>query len=1233
MDGWAIFKTTEIITTMTYGMTSGMSKLIPISLLASLLALSSWAAPTNVRVQAVTNTQAVIAYTAGQSDSVCTMEVSESPTYSPLVHDVNGTLFPGENLDSRSTTINGGRDRVFVVGKRDIDTGTDTKFYSRALQAYTIHYYRLTCDAVAVTGTFTTDTLPLGMSRTDGYIPRADVGWEGEPKDITVDMTTRNFTWIDPHTGVQARLLQIPGDHTEPTFSTLGATNYISSTNWTNPSNFVTSSPATYATFDGASCAPTCGQILVEAATNGISTTYIHSNGTDWYEFSVTGFGSSATAADRQGEICTAPNLKVYFQANFPSSPSDYYTPGEVCDTHPGAVRETITLPQGSEGVVTVRSKFRVHDYTLHLHGFQQGSSNGLSKPRFIFRKLNGNGTLSIRNARWAWQGSNVANTGSAGEFKRTSTVMRSDGTYLAMTAKDTGSLYSINATSGEIRFLGVMKYLIGLGPQYCNLDHVPFSETDPNTWICQQTTGGVQWGKFTYIGDGANKAQDHVLTYGTDYTVTWIVDNLRDKLVAYYNSNSSQYDTMLGGSGNYARFSIAPFTSCSIINVQKVGVSEYPVGFCRAGAADTPSWQFALNSSGDVIALTPMYATASARWCTNHYQDINNQPVVSVFGQKSGYKTQLAAGIGTSDTTITVTSSCTGDCDNFHTGDPVSYDGVTTAEFLMPMQAGDQATLSWYPALGADTNSSEVEYVKIAGRISPTQYTIIRAQRGKPARSHLTGAAVHPVCSSWAGSTGSDWDMFYYYSPDGSDHSGQWVWDFIADPFGLSTNGVGLWNFRYYGHTSSEHNVFTNGNRITQVAPGLYVMPTDKKMDSTWYQWEPIGFGGKNGIGTGNTYQSHASLMAILTAMGYNGQSIWNAHPFVGGAFTAIQIDSNGNVNCTITDPAVDVNPTTGCSVAKVAGYSGLYRYVHVTTPYEFSPKHFQPFGASGNKILRDISGPGSVINDSKPWTFCHVLAANECITGSTVGQIYALVPDTIEKPFCNGGEGFGFKFDLCIGNVEWRSSGSTQTIFGIQSKTGLYDVPNGYYDLANGAGGIRLLARHALSGGYRRMPGFSSTKPIANGRFALADWSHVSEGTRMALLKIPPAVLDSRNRAEWWEHKIVLPSGSLPAGTDNVIAKFGYVENGTPTQGYCNTRREACIAHRNTVNRANPYSYETSESATIGNGLSCSAGGGGCVLTVPLVPNRIAYVQVIFRNVSNQVILRSPWKVVVAN
>src|SRR5580704_10838021 len=77
-------------------------------------------AVSGVTVSGLTNTQAILSYTAPDANP-CQVEISESATYSPLVHDVDAAKFSGANYDNRPGSITNGRSRAFVAGKRTAD--------------------------------------------------------------------------------------------------------------------------------------------------------------------------------------------------------------------------------------------------------------------------------------------------------------------------------------------------------------------------------------------------------------------------------------------------------------------------------------------------------------------------------------------------------------------------------------------------------------------------------------------------------------------------------------------------------------------------------------------------------------------------------------------------------------------------------------------------------------------------------------------------------------------------------------------------------------------------------------------------------------------------------------------------------------------------------------------------------------------------------------------------------
>jgi hypothetical protein len=161
-----------------------------------------------VQVLGVTSPQAILEYTAPDNNP-CTVEASESSSYTPLVNDVNPALFPGSNSDSRAGSITAGADRVFVLGRRAVDTAADNKNYSRALQANMQHYVRVTCGSTVLTGTFTTANIPLGNTYSD--VPLTTIP--------TISSSDRTQQIIDPLTGALIKRFTLAQDSLKPDWS------------------------------------------------------------------------------------------------------------------------------------------------------------------------------------------------------------------------------------------------------------------------------------------------------------------------------------------------------------------------------------------------------------------------------------------------------------------------------------------------------------------------------------------------------------------------------------------------------------------------------------------------------------------------------------------------------------------------------------------------------------------------------------------------------------------------------------------------------------------------------------------------------------------------------------------------------------------------------------------------------------------------------------------------------
>ena len=166
---------------------------------------------TTVKVSSVTSTQAVLQVDTTNAKRACLYEVSELPTFRP-VHDLDPVLFLHANSDERNGVASLALNRrVFVAGSRKVETAQDGRRYSRALQAATLHYYRVSCGSDVVTGRFTTVNPPLGNSYPE--LPGFDPASFGNLADPSVDWADASQAYIDPLTGIRLQRVTGPGEH------------------------------------------------------------------------------------------------------------------------------------------------------------------------------------------------------------------------------------------------------------------------------------------------------------------------------------------------------------------------------------------------------------------------------------------------------------------------------------------------------------------------------------------------------------------------------------------------------------------------------------------------------------------------------------------------------------------------------------------------------------------------------------------------------------------------------------------------------------------------------------------------------------------------------------------------------------------------------------------------------------------------------------------------------------
>jgi hypothetical protein len=236
------------------------------------------------------------------------------------------------------------------------------------------------------------------------------------------------------------------------------------------------------------------------------------------------------------------------------------------------------------------------------------------------------------------------------------------------------------------------------------------------------------------------------------------------------------------------------------------------------------------------------------------------------------------------------------------------------------------------------------------------------------------------------------------------------------------------------------------------------------------------------------------------------------------------------------------------------------------------------------------DVSGPavtlGSTSADS--YKFCIANAAGECYATSVKGDMYANIPGMTGSPVCNGNAA------PCFGN------------FG-----GLVGVMQ--MGLTPGLG--RVIS-HGLSG-LRHNNDYPTAKLVGSDLllFTVGDIQY-EKPSQLLMAKLPPLTAqDTVDRSTFVRAPIAI---SVPQDQRIVSAaiEFGYTEQGEPSQYYCTSRREACVAVSATVTDATPFYYAQTDTYTR---MPCER---SCIITLPVLPAHVAYYQVKFYDAQGSVV-----------
>jgi hypothetical protein len=399
--------------------------------------------------------------------------------------------------------------------------------------------------------------------------------------------------------------------------------------------------------------------------------------------------------------------------------------------------------------------------------------------------------------------------------------------------------------------------------------------------------------------------------------------------------------------------------------------------------------------------------------------------------------------------------------------------------------------------------------------------------------------------------------------------------WKFLNDPHGQDVTNRDVVVDGYWdggGHADAGPL-----GRITEYGPG-WAAVFGRVID---HLNEPLSlvisdspyFAGVHGIAVGNTTSKHPSYHQDETQTPA-AELRWflDMMPLDGGQF---------------------FSPNPGATL--VSGQ--LYKYI-LAEGIPLSRKQLATIASSGGSSLLDISGPGSLISDqaSGSYRYCISNGAGECRAGSAPGDIFINAPN-VKYLMCLPSDGPNpDNLDLCVGNAGSFVQGMTQVYLGTTS--------------AESVAHSRIVT-HGLAG-VKSMFYYSTAKSLPDASWALFNVG-VAIGTpadqvNVWMAKLPPlSKQDAADRSTFVRAPISIPA---PQGQRIASAaiEFGYTEQGEPSQYYCTSRREACVAVSATVNDATPFYYAQTETYTR---MPCAK---SCTITLPVLPAHVAYYQVKF-------------------
>jgi hypothetical protein len=1182
------------------------------SILAGLFSPALPAAVTNVQVVGATATQALLSYLA-PDETACVLEVSESSSFRPLIPDVDPSLFPGADRDDRAGDVSSGPKRLAILGRRTADIASNGHRYSRALQAATPHFFRITCGSDQATGSFSTANIPLG--KTYGEIPPVDRDNPGQYAWPEMLWTDSNPRMTDPLTGILYKPL------TRPTVSGPGAAaqpfqsaaDLGGQGEWSNPAGALGNTPATYS---GANRSWLFLRI----------TDFTFQNGADWYEpsLSMSSFQVQWKAAGDPVDVCLTVNGIACSSAvrtiSLPAKASDvtvgtqdlnlaFWTDATHLLNRPDMVHRGGTVAVDTSGAVSYiggtgfnphwiagsritigKSDCRIstlqnnQNLTIDPASCQpalnlpiQSAAYNADNFGVLVRKSSpGLGSVSIQSARYSYTTAREPGWPAGAHTLYCADQPVADSStpvQHGFHCNVYGGFYWINPATGDARFLGTTVYLnaslSGDNLQGCWIDAAAFDPANPNRFYCQSATAQglpvILRGEYT----GDHSGLGIVDTPSSEMQATWT--NLtpaaqgRD-LRSLVHQFDSDYDPAL-------------FSNCAARGAAADGKLLIT---CQRGPQDTLGWEVVFDpATTAVVAAYRSWDKQPGRWCKLHSSAAvigsdswariefayNSDTTDPGGGAWQSHITSGALSAKTLDACPTNPFGVTGNacsqvtvegepCDfSPGTGEPHNCPYNPNATFLMNAAPGDLFLL-------------DQEWVRLIAK-NDTQWVLERSYRNlSPLADHAADKFLVAMCSTNAFADITLWN--FREDPHGSNAGGNTV---LADLTGTSHSSVAKDSIQ---GSASWRDCPTGLNGCLSVRTGNDVRDWISQ-PATALPVSGPKFAGQPGIFYENTLESYSSFPPTSPNAPDRGWFLYN-RPFT----------SDANLN-------------------KLTSVSGQLYKVNAPALHR---KLVPTFAMCGPRPLVDVSGLHSLILDdsSDAYRYCVANAAGECSdpAGSrttSAGDIFVNCPN-VAVPLtasCTGGpEGNG----VCLAD----NASYAQSVVQVSTK------------LKSTNGQDARVLTHGFRP-YRAGVTYWNSRELPDGSWALlwTQWFNLQR-TEAFLAKLPPfPAPDTTDRSNFE------PMGLYVAAVDgatSAVIDFGYAENGPSGRFFCTSRRETCVRGNQP---GNDYSYA---SETVDR-IPCQ---NGCTIQVPAIPERILYYRARYFDDSGELVMTSPtWATVV--